>query len=81
HASSVAATARRDNGHPDGIALDRADSRGGPNGAQGSTDQLIPVDNLCATCCEDVDMAVPLGDSGVGNTPGAVDNPLRRGRA
>src|ERR1700723_2898472 len=38
------------------------------------------VDNLCATCCADVDTAVSLGDSGVDNTPGAVDNRLRRGQ-
>src|ERR1700723_1110248 len=39
-----------------------------------------PVDNLCVTCCADVDTTVSLGDSGVDNTPGAVDNRLRRGQ-
>src|ERR1700735_3597889 len=78
-AKGAPAPARPDNRHPAGIPLDRADSRGRPNGAPASADRLIPVDNLCATCCDDVDTAVPSGDSGVDNTPGAVDNPLRRG--
>jgi hypothetical protein len=33
-----------------------------------------PVDNLCATCCEDVDTAVSSGDFAVNNLAVAVDN-------
>jgi hypothetical protein len=44
----------------------------------GSRDRRTPVDNLCATGCVDVDTAVSLGDSGADDTPGAVDNRLRR---
>ena len=33
-----------------------------------------PVDNLCATCSEDVDTAGTSGDSAVNNLAGAVDN-------
>ena len=37
-----------------------------------------PVDNLCATCREDVDRAGSAGDFAVDNLVGPVDNGLRR---
>jgi hypothetical protein len=43
-------------------------------GGGGDRGRRAPVDNLCATCREDVDRAGSAGDFAVDNLVGAVDN-------